>query len=207
MRAVESSVHVFIPQHCTPFPTTHQLLVASEHQLGTCRADAKFPLISWPNACMSYLKSRALSEFEPLRWHAGGTPNDNDELVRDWLSRDCRLSKIVVIKETRLPEVSSPLCARECVVCARCCLRDAIHGKQDRWVGFSFGVFNIFSILTEMRSWLDILCESCVFFATNKGEKWCTFSRRAFFLYSLESPARTRTLSSLLVRYTLSASK
>lgn len=99
---------------------------------------------------MSYLKSRALSEFEQLRWHAGGTPNDNDELVRDWLSRDCRLSKIVVIKETRLPEASSPLRARACVEFAYCCcLCNVIHGDQEHWVGVSFGVFHMFSILNR----------------------------------------------------------
>lgn len=55
------------------------------------------------------LQSRPLSEFEQLRWHVGGTPEDNDRLVRDWLARDCQLSKVVVIKETRLSEVRDGL--------------------------------------------------------------------------------------------------
>ena len=54
---------------------------------------------------VNFEKSRALSEFEDLRWQVGGSPEDNDGMVRDKLVQQCRLSKAIVIKETRLPEV------------------------------------------------------------------------------------------------------
>lgn len=50
-------------------------------------------------------QSRVFSELERLRWQAGGTPDENDEEVRAAVSRQCRLSRLVVVKETRLAEV------------------------------------------------------------------------------------------------------
>lgn len=51
-------------------------------------------------------QSRALSVYEKLRVHARGTPDENDELVRTSLVQECRRSKAVVIKETRVAEVN-----------------------------------------------------------------------------------------------------
>lgn len=45
------------------------------------------------------------SEVEGLRWRAGGTPEENDEGVRAEVTRQCRVSSLVVVKETRLTEV------------------------------------------------------------------------------------------------------
>lgn len=53
-------------------------------------------------------QSRVLSESEGLRWQAGGTPDENDEKTRAAVMRQCRLSSVVVVKETRLAEVLSP---------------------------------------------------------------------------------------------------
>ena len=40
-----------------------------------------------------------------MRWHAVGTPDENDEQVRAEVARQCRVSSLVVVKETRLAEV------------------------------------------------------------------------------------------------------
>lgn len=53
-------------------------------------------------------QSRVLSASEGLRWQAGGTPDENDEETRAAVIRQCRLSSVVVVKETRLAEVRSP---------------------------------------------------------------------------------------------------
>lgn len=53
-------------------------------------------------------QSRVLSESEGLRWQAGGTPDDNDEETRAEVIRQCRISSVVVVKETRLAEVRTP---------------------------------------------------------------------------------------------------
>lgn len=45
------------------------------------------------------------SEVEGLRWHGGGTSEENDEMVRTEVVRQCRLSSLVIVKETRLAEV------------------------------------------------------------------------------------------------------
>lgn len=60
------------------------------------------------NVFFAARQSRVFSEFEGLRWHAGGTPDKNDEEVRAAVARQCRLSSLVVVKETRLAEVSDP---------------------------------------------------------------------------------------------------
>lgn len=50
-------------------------------------------------------QSRPLSELEELRWLPDNSPDENDELVRSSLARECKLSKVVAVKETRLAEV------------------------------------------------------------------------------------------------------
>ncbi|CAM9846733.1 unnamed protein product, partial [Scytosiphon promiscuus] len=81
-------------------------------------------------------RSRVLSQFEGLRWKAGGTPEENDEEVRAAVVQQCRLSSVVVVKETRLAEVGSKISAEELGTEFLHVVRDpraAIHGMSERW--------------------------------------------------------------------------
>lgn len=71
-------------------------------------------------------QSRVLSDVEGLRWQAGGTPEENDEVVRQAVVQQCLLSSVVIVKETRLAEVGvkrsnlPTLCCHDCAIsCAR----------------------------------------------------------------------------------------
>lgn len=58
-----------------------------------------------------------LSAFESLRWEAGGTSEENDEGVRAAVGRQCRQSSVVVVKETRLAEVTKKSKKQTACVC------------------------------------------------------------------------------------------
>ncbi|CAM9368498.1 unnamed protein product [Ectocarpus fasciculatus] len=79
-------------------------------------------------------RSRVLSESEGLRWQAGGTPDDNDEETRAEVVRQCRISNVVVVKETRLAEVAPRLSTPELGLEFLHIVRDpraAIHGMAE----------------------------------------------------------------------------
>ncbi|CAM9478890.1 unnamed protein product [Ectocarpus sp. 12 AP-2014] len=81
-------------------------------------------------------RSRVLSESEGLRWKAGGTPDENDEETRAAVIRQCRLSSVVVVKETRLAEVAPRLSTPELGLEFLHIVRDpraAIHGMAELW--------------------------------------------------------------------------
>ncbi|CAM9443525.1 unnamed protein product, partial [Choristocarpus tenellus] len=81
-------------------------------------------------------RSRALSEFEELREQGGGTPDENDELVRRWLARDCRLSKAVIIKEVRLSEIQPWLLGKDLGLRYLHVVRDpraVLHALSESW--------------------------------------------------------------------------
>ncbi|CAM9433549.1 unnamed protein product [Ectocarpus sp. 6 AP-2014] len=81
-------------------------------------------------------RSRVLSESEGLRWQAEGTPDENDEETRAAVIRQCRLSSVVVVKETRLAEVAPRLSTPELGLEFLHIVRDpraAIHGMEELW--------------------------------------------------------------------------
>eukprot|EP00752_Nemacystus_decipiens_P005528 g5000.t1 len=80
--------------------------------------------------------SRVFSELEGLRRHGGGTAEENDEAVRAAVARQCRLSSLVVVKETRLAEVAPRLSTAEFGVEFLHIVRDpraTIHGLAELW--------------------------------------------------------------------------
>ncbi|CAM9617682.1 unnamed protein product [Ectocarpus sp. 4 AP-2014] len=81
-------------------------------------------------------RSRVLTGSEGLRWKAGGTPDENDEETRAAVIRQCRLSSVVVVKETRLAEVAPRLSTPELGLEFLYIVRDpraAIHGMAELW--------------------------------------------------------------------------